>query len=157
MTPMDRAIFVTWGSRESFLRWLLGDLFLAAAPVALAVLIGSLGRRIPSSKSGRFWAALGPLVLLWLLFLPNTCYLFTTVRHAALAIDRDNLVIRSAADAGARMELLFWCSLAGLNTAAGALTFLLAVRPVRQLAAERGVPALPLVQLGFFILLALGV
>lgn len=146
---------MSWGTREAFLRWLAVNLALALLPVLLGVLIPQAAHRLRGRKPAWIWLSLGPLLALWLLLLPNTCYLMTTLRHAVVAIDQDNLSLR-AADPAAREELTFWIVIAGVNLVIGMLTFVLAIRPVRQLAEEVGFRHLLLAP-AFFLVVGLGV
>lgn len=118
------------------IRWPFGNigwnLFLAAIPVALAYLLawglGGKGRKrwMPS------FVAI-PLGLLWLAFLPNTCYLLSEWRH--LLIDERWFGVVTAAqvnDPYAMYALargsLFFLGYSG----AGVLMFVLAVRPIER-------------------------
>jgi uncharacterized membrane protein len=108
------------------------NLFLAAIPAVLGYLIswglGAKGRRrvLPA------WIA-APLALVWLVFLPNTCYLLSEWRH--LLIDERWMGVVSAAqtnDPYAMYSLargsLFFLAYSGL----GVMLFVLAVRPIER-------------------------
>jgi uncharacterized membrane protein len=136
--------------------WILWNLSLAAIPVALGAAAAALGRAWLRRRDGRLWLLLGPLLLLWLVFLPNSCYLFTELRHFLEAIDRQDLWFRAHGDRTAMLELALRAAVGFLYVTAGALTFGLAIRPVRKLAADAGI-ATGLWSPVFFIVIALGV
>jgi uncharacterized membrane protein len=138
------------------LLWILWNLFLAALPVGLGPAAAALARRMRQGRDRRLWLLLGPLLFLWLIFLPNSCYLFTELRHFLAAVDRHDLWFRARGDRWALVELLLRGGVGALYTVAGALTFGLAIRPVRQVVrAEGGYPRL--LEGLFFVLVALGV
>src|SRR4051812_23306167 len=139
---MDRAIVLTWGTRADFGGWLLTNFGLALLPVFLALLIGKLVRGARRRGKPPRWVLLGPLLVLWLLFLPNTCYLFTDLRHAAQAIDENNLYLRAPGDREAREGLIFWGVVVGLGLVGGAASFFLPLCAVLRLLPE-GRCALP--------------
>lgn len=136
--------------------WILWNLFLASIPVALGYAIAGLGRQIAWRRQRWLWVALVPLLALWLIFLPNSCYLFTELRHLFTAIEKYNLWTRARSDPGAAMGLALRLGVALLYSTAGALTFALSIRPVKGWMRSTGVPtdwgAVP-----FFILVSLGV
>jgi uncharacterized membrane protein len=132
------------------------NLFLAAVAVGLAVSIPVIARRHRARSDRLLVPVLLGAVTLWLLFLPNTCYLFTELRHLFEAIDETDLWTRAHGDGGAKMQLALRLAVAGVYVGAGALTFGAAIRPVRALAEEHGVKTrrwLPF----FFVVIALGV
>ena len=134
----------------------LWNVFLAAIAVLLAVVIPPLARRHYARRDRLLLPVLASVVTLWLLFLPNTCYLFTEVRHLFEAIDEQGLWTRAHEAGGAKVQLLFRLAVAALYIGIGAVTFGAAIRPVRALAEQRGVRTrrwLPL----FFVVIALGV
>jgi uncharacterized membrane protein len=102
------------------------------------------------------WLLLGPLLLLWFIFLPNSCYLFTELRHFLEAIDRQDLWFRAHGDRMAMLELALRAAVGFVYVTAGAMTFGLAIRPVRKLAQDAGIATGPWSPV-FFILIALGV
>ena len=55
----------------------LWNLFLAVVPVLLAFAIARGVRRERAAGGAVRWLLWGPLALLWLLFLPNSCELLT--------------------------------------------------------------------------------
>jgi uncharacterized membrane protein len=114
--------------------WIFWNLFLAAIPVGLAYLWTSCVQRYSlKRKAGVPWFFWTPLILLWLAFLPNTCYLLTEWRH--FLFDADFVELRGAA-AGSRVLMLdvarqglFFLLYSGF----GILCFLFAIRPVELL------------------------
>lgn len=129
---------------------------LAALAVALALALVRVARAHRERGDRLLAAPLVALAVTWLLFLPNTCYLFTEVRHLFEAIETRELWSRASSSSSARFSLAARGLVAVLYAAIGALTFGLAIRPVRELAEERGLRttwALPL----FFVIVALGV
>jgi uncharacterized membrane protein len=136
--------------------WILWNLFLAAIPVALGYAIGSLGRQAALFRRPWLWLALAPLIILWLIFLPNSCYLFTEPRHFFRAVERYGLLTRARHNPDAAMGLGLRAGVALLYSAAGALTFALSIRPVKAWMRALGVAtawgAGP-----FFMLVSLGV
>jgi uncharacterized membrane protein len=134
----------------------LWNLFLAAVAVGLALAIPPIARRHRARRDHLLGPVLVGVVVLWLLFLPNTCYLFTELRHLFEAVDENDLWTRAHGDGGAKAQLAMRLAVAAIYTGAGALTFGAAVRPVRALAEERGVRTrlwLPF----FFVVISLGV
>lgn len=136
--------------------WITWNLFLAVVPVVLGYAAARLGQTLAEGRRPWLWAPLALLLLGWLIFLPNSSYLFTEPRHLLAAVERDNLWSRARTDAEAARRLLFWGGTALLYVAAGALTFALAIRPVKSLVARMGW-ALPLLAAPFFALISLGV
>lgn len=132
------------------------NLFLAGVAVGLALAIPPLARRHAQRGDALLSPALAALVTLWLLFLPNTCYLFTELRHLFEAIDERDLWTRAHGDGGAKTQLALGLLVSATYVGAGALSFGAAIRPVRALAEQRGIRTgrwMPL----FFVVLALGV
>jgi uncharacterized membrane protein len=136
--------------------WILWNLFLAGIPVALGYAIGSLGRQATIYRRPWLWLALAPLIVLWFIFLPNSCYLFTEPRHFFAAVERYGLWSRARHDPRAAMGVGLRAGVALVYSAAGALTFALSIRPVKAWIRALGIPtswgALP-----FFMLVSLGV
>ena len=57
------------------------NLFLAVLPVVLAFVIARGARRDRQATGHVRWGLWAPLAFVWLLFLPNSCYLLTEWRH----------------------------------------------------------------------------
>lgn len=138
------------------LTWILWNLFLAGIPVALGYTIAGLGREIAWKRRPWLWIVLVPLLALWLIFLPNSCYLFTELRHLFTDIEQYSLWTRARSDPDAALGLALRMGVALLYSTAGALTFALSIRPVKAWMRSIGVPtdwgAVP-----FYILVSLGV
>lgn len=141
---------------RTYLPWMLWNLFLAVIPVWLGYLTASVARLLKSRGSRRLWFGVAPLLLLWLIFLPNSCYLFTELRHVIHSIEAHQLWSRARTDRAAALHLALLAGMALVYTTAGALTFGLSIRPVKQLGRMAGLSparwAAP-----FFILVSLGV
>jgi len=134
-------------------RWITWNLLLAAIPVALA-----LSMRRLWSRDAR--AMVWPLGLLWLIFLPNTCYLLTEWRHFFYILERDQFYSQWQVlhDINALRQLILYCLFYLGYSALGMLAFVLAVRPVYRLlrcanqsAWLWGLPFFPLISLGVYL------
>jgi uncharacterized membrane protein len=136
--------------------WISWNLFLAAIPVGLGYAAAWLGQALGERSRPWLWAPLGALLIGWLIFLPNSSYLFTEPRHLLSAVERHDLWTRAHTDPWAAKRLAFWLGVSIFYVAAGAITFTLSVRPVKALACARGVAA-PLWAGPFFALISLGV
>jgi len=131
------------------------NLFLAAIPVALAYgLAWGLGgrgrqRHLPP------WICL-PLALVWLAFLPNTCYLLTEWRH--LLFDRRwaALLDAGSSDRRAMLSTAKWALFFLAYSGTGVLLFTLAIRPIEGWLRASGRHT-PLYAPPFFFLISLGV
>jgi uncharacterized membrane protein len=130
------------------------NLFLAVIPVVLGYgLAWSLGgrgkRRLPKLVCGL-------LALVWLAFLPNTCYLLTEWRHLLFDPRWEGLLDRAHEDRLAMLITAKWALFFLAYSGTGLLLFTLAIRPV-----ERGVRSTgrnPIVYAPFlFFLVSLGV
>lgn len=135
-------------------RNLLWNLFLAVVPVVLAYLLawglGKGGRRpLP------LWICL-PIALVWLVFLPNTCYLLTEWRH--LLFDRRwaGLLDAGRSDRIAMLRTAKWALFFLAYSGVGVLLFALSVRPMEQWARANGRNPVPFAPV-FFFLMSLGV
>jgi uncharacterized membrane protein len=132
----------------------LWNCYLAVIPVALAYVILWVSR-IRKAKSLRNLLVAG-LAIVWLAFLPNTCYLLTEWRHFLFMVDRYNLFVASRYNPDLLIGLCAWSLFYLLYSGFGIVMFCLAIRPMEHLAAKRGATvwfwALPL-----FVALSLGV
>jgi uncharacterized membrane protein len=137
-------------------KWTLWNIFLALIPVLAGWLLANgvetwtwKRRRVP------LWAWL-PLACVWLVFLPNTCYLLTEWRH--LLFDAAPVSLRQEALDNPPLKLLvaeqglFYA----VYSAIGILCFALSIRPVAQRLQKVGVRLLVLAP-PFFFLISLGV
>jgi len=112
--------------------WILWNMFLSAIPVGLVYLWTYCIRHYSLKRRGVHWLAFTPLIVLWVAFLPNTCYLLTEWRH--FLFDRDFVEMRDAAGSDrtlmlhvARQGLFFLC-----YSGFGVLCLLYAIRPAEQ-------------------------
>jgi uncharacterized membrane protein len=112
----------------------LWDVFLALVPAALG---WWLGRGLGRSRNGRAWLWL-PVGLMWLAFLPNTCYLLTEVRHY-LEQNPYELLGWPVDHRGIR-RFLFWTGFYLVFSGSGLLLFALSIRPVAEALRHRGWP-----------------
>jgi uncharacterized membrane protein len=141
---------------RGYLLWITWNLFLAVVPVALGYTAAALGRRMLGGRERWLWLALAPLLAVWLIFLPNACYLFTEPRHLLTEVENQELWTRSRQEPAAAVRLALWTAIALIYTAAGALTFTLSIRPVKALARNAGVDTAAWAG-PFFVLMSLGV
>jgi uncharacterized membrane protein len=126
------------------------NVFLALVAVGLAHLLAA---EIRGSRR-LVWVALTSFA--WVLMLPNTCYLFTEVRHLFEAIEERDIWSRASRSSAARVGLALHGFVVAMYGAAGALTFGLAIRPVREAIEARGIRTRAWM-LAFFTIVALGV
>lgn len=133
--------------------WVAWNIFLAVIPVVLAYTIFRLYDKRSSSLVRASMAILG---LVWLAFLPNTCYLLTEWRHFLGTLDYANLYSRWQTDSDATLMLLTYTLFYMCYSGIGVFTFALAIRPVACIAKKSGatlwVWAIPL-----FLLMSVGV
>lgn len=135
-------------------RNLLWNLFLAVVPALLAYLVAwGLGKG--GKRPLPLWVCL-PLVLVWFVFLPNTCYLLTEWRH--LLFDRRwaGLLDAGRTDRIAMLKTAKWALFFLAYSGTGVLLFALAVRPMEQWLRANGRNPLPFAPV-FFFLMSLGV
>ncbi|MBI2843369.1 MAG: DUF1361 domain-containing protein [Armatimonadetes bacterium] len=136
------------------LYWVTWNLFLASVPVALAYLTSWLAG--VARKKPVFRIPVAVLLLAWLAFLPNTCYLLTEWRHFLMTLDAANLYLRSQIDRDVTLKLMLYTAFYFCYSAAGMLALTLAIRPIARLArkdrATLWVYAIPL-----FLMLSVGV
>jgi uncharacterized membrane protein len=137
---------------RSLLANTLWDMFLAVIPVLLGWALAAGMRRTRT----RWWWLWTPLLLAWLFFLPNTCYLLTEVRHLDQRVDLDQFSYFAGQSGDELLRLFRWTAFYMFFSGFGIVSFVLAVRPLERLARERRLPvnaAAPLL----FWLMSLGV
>ena len=106
----------------------LWNAFLAIIPVAIAYRIERiLSNRPRNTLSVSFAVLLG---LVWLVFLPNTCYLVTEWRHFLEYLDRGDLFLRSQYDHVLLVKLCAMSLFYMLYSGFGLLTYAMAIRPI---------------------------
>lgn len=116
--------------------WVAWNLFLAFVPVALAWAVYALMSKSKENRALKLPAAV--LGLMWLAFLPNTCYLLTEWRHFLFGLDASNLYLQSQFFVGARLKLMIYTAYYFCYSGAGMLAFTLAIRPMAKLAKQHG-------------------
>ena len=136
--------------------WILMNLCLAAVPVGLVYLWTYLVGRFSTSRAGIHWVAFTPLILMWIAFLPNTCYLLTEWRH--FLFDGYFVSVRDIAETNhiqmlrvARQGLFFLC-----YSGFGILCLVFAIRPAEQFLAKINVHKIVWMT-PLFLLMSLGV
>lgn len=131
------------------------NLFLAVIPVVLGALAAWGMKRRGKQTNLPVWVTL-PLLVVWLAFLPNTCYLLTEWRHLLYDSRWSQLLDAGQENSGAMLSVARWSLFFLLYSAAGVLTFGLAVRPVDRALRATGFRSVLLAPFLFF-LVALGV
>ncbi len=132
------------------------NLFLAAIPVALAFGMAR-GVRADLRISSRVrWEIYLPLLLVWLVFLPNTCYLLTEWRHFLDAVTRGPIYAQAKQSKDGILDFLLLLGFYIAYSGSGLLAFFLAIWPLDQLARRWGAWRTA-GQAAFFVLCALGV
>ena len=114
----------------------LWNTFLALVPVLLAQVIPRM-----ALASRRNKAVVVPIVIatiVWLVFLPNTCYLLTEWRHFLHRLDMSDMFLRSQSDTGVTLLLMVYTVFFFCYSAMGMVAFALAIRPIARLARDRG-------------------
>ena len=133
------------------------NLLLAVIPVALAFAIARGARRDMRADGRIRWGLWLPLGLVWLLFLPNSCYLLTEWRHFLDTLTQSPLFALSRQSREGRADFFVVVIFYLLYSGAGLLAFFLAVWPLDRLTRRRlgwaGAALRPLI----FPLCALGV
>ena len=117
-----------------FVAW---NLFLAIVPVALSFLIAGGIRRQWRARGRVTWLVWIPLLLVWLAFLSNTCYLLTEWRHYLETITATQLFFEAAHNREAMFNLFLATGFYIFYSGCGLLTFFLAVWPLDRLARRR--------------------
>jgi len=136
--------------------WFSWNLFLAVIPVALAFFMRRLW--VDGSRNARmlFWL----FGFVWLIFLPNACYLLTEWRHFFSMLERNDLYTQwlFLKDTEALRWLIVNFLFYLFDSALGMLAFALATRPVYGLLRKSnphawlwGIPFFPLISLGVYL------
>ncbi len=113
------------------------NLFLAVVPVALSFFIAH-GLRAQMRQRGRVhWLRWLPLLLLWLAFLPNTCYLLTEWRHYLDTVTHNPVYQQAQQDRENIVPVLLLTAFYVLYSGTGLLLLFLAVWPLDRLARRR--------------------
>jgi uncharacterized membrane protein len=132
------------------------NVFLAACAVGLAHLSATALRAHRARPDARVAVPMVIALCAWLLMLPNTCYLFTEVRHLFDAIEDRDLWSRASHSSAARYGLAIRSFVMLAYAGVGALTFGLAIRPVREACEESGRSVRGILPV-FFVVVSLGV
>jgi uncharacterized membrane protein len=143
-------------SAYNALQWVRWNVFLAVIPVvaAYALAFGAARWTIRSHRVP--WIAWLPLFLVWIAFLPNTCYLLTEWRHFLFNDPIPQILRRTDTNRESVVQIAKWGTFFILYSGVGAVCFVLSIRPVHRLLKSVGVPGW-LVGVPFFSLASLGV
>ena len=115
----------------------LWNLFLALVPVLLASAIAR-GARGDLRHLGRVrWWLWVPLALVWLVFLPNSCYLLTEWRHYLETVTQSPIYQEAHLSGEGRLDFLVVTVFYLFYSGAGLLAFFLAVWPLDRLTRRR--------------------
>ena len=135
----------------------LWNLFLAVIPVVLAFAIARGARRDMRATGRIRWGRWLPLGVVWLVFLPNSCYLLTEWRHYLETLTRSPLYAQAHQSRDGQLDFFITTGFYLFYSGAGLLAFFLALWPLDRLTRRRlgwaGTLLRPLV----FPLCALGV
>ena len=137
------------------IRWVLWNTFLAVIPVAAGYAMYAL-YKFPRRRTMAVRAGIVILGLVWIAFVPNTCYLLTEWRHFLNLIGYSNLYAEWFVNKNAAVDLMTYTLFYMFYSGIGALTFTLAIRPIAWLMRQRQLTiwiwAIP-----FFLMMSLGV
>lgn len=111
----------------------LWNLFLALVPVLLASAIARGARHDLRHRERVRWGLWVPLALVWLVFLPNSCYLLTEWRHYLETVTRSPLYAEAHLSGEGRLDFLVVTVFYLFYSGAGLLAFFLAVWPLDRL------------------------
>lgn len=137
------------------MRHILWNLSLAAIPVALGYLLGFLVRARFANRAVQ-WLLVLPLIVLWLAFVPNTCYLLTEWRHLLFDPRWSALLDAGRYNHVAMYRTAEWAGFFLVYSGLGVLLFTLSIRPMEHWLQDRGVRPY-LIAPFFFLLVSLGV
>ena len=115
----------------------LWNLFLAMIPVALAFIIARGVRREQQATGFVQWLLWGPLALIWLLFLPNSCYLLTEWRHYLETLTQSQAFAQARHSGDGRIDFFLITGFYLVYSGVGLLAFFLAVWPLDRLTRVR--------------------
>ena len=118
----------------AFVVW---NLFLAVVPVALAFFIARGVRRERRLTGKVRWGLWLPLAGMWLIFLPNSCYLLTEWRHYLETLTGSPLYAQARGGGDARFDFFVITGFYLFYSGAGLLAFFLAVWPLDRLTRPR--------------------
>lgn len=112
------------------------NIMLAVIPVMLAYVLLWVSKLKAGSILNTILVAI--TAILWLAFLPNTCYLLTEWRHFFAAMDTYNIFLRANYDAFAFVQLSLMWLFYLIYSCVGMLCFTLAIRPIEQHCTKSG-------------------
>jgi uncharacterized membrane protein len=136
--------------------WIAWNIFLAAVPVICAYTLAA-GIKAFTLRGKRItWLVWLPLALVWLAFLPNTCYLLTEWRHFLEYAHSHPIYGPVSSNPSLLLEDARECLLFLAYSVIGILCFTLSIRPVEQVLKQARVQLL-LLAVPFFLLISLGV
>jgi len=142
------------GILPPFVGWVVWNLFLAAIPVAAGYLLawglGNPGRRRLPLTICLF------IGMVWLAFLPNTCYLLTEWRHFLFDARWEEMRDSANSSRQAMLESAQWALLFLMYSGVGVLAFTLSIRPVERVLRSMGQNIFYYAPF-FFFLMSLGV
>jgi len=113
------------------------NLSLAAIPVAAAFIAAGGIKRDRSGRNGIRWIVWMPVLLIWLAFLPNTCYLLTEWRHYLQGLTEHPEFLPGHEDRSGVLAFLTVTAFYVFYSGFGMLTFFLAVWPLDRLVNRR--------------------
>lgn len=130
------------------------NFLLAAVPVVLGLV---LAWTITRAAKNRLLIPIASLLgILWLIYLPNSCYLVTELRHVVRALAGTDLYLRARIDPETAIVLMAYTAFYFLYATVGMLAFALAIRPVAAALRRAGLGTLSFGAL-LFGLMSLGV
>ncbi len=136
--------------------WILWNLMLATVSVPAGYLLSIGAQSLTLRKKKVPWIFWLPLAILWLAFLPNTCYLLTEWRHFLLGTRFEDLHSLSDKDRAGMLEAANYGLFFLLYSGYGVLCFVLSIRPVEFLLRKTKIHSVLLAP-PFFLLISFGV
>lgn len=113
------------------------NLFLAVIPVVLAFIIAHGARRDMRAKGRVRWGLWLLLGVVWLAFLPNSCYLLTEWRHYLETLTRSPLYAQAHQSRDGQLDFFITTGFYLFYSGAGLLAFFLAIWPLDRLTRAR--------------------
>lgn len=136
--------------------WILWNIFLACIPVVAGYLL-ALGFGVLTLQRKRVpWWVWIPLALVWLAFLPNTCYLLTEWRHYLFDPAFTEMRVAAQNNHVLMLPVAKWGLRFLVYSGIGVLCFALSIRPIDKLLQQRRINRIPWA-IPFFFLISLGV
>jgi uncharacterized membrane protein len=115
----------------------LWNLFLALIPVVLALTIARGARRDLRTTGAVRWVLWLPLAFVWLVFLPNSCYLLTEWRHYLETLTQSPMYAAAHRSRDGKLDFFITTGFYLFYSGAGLLAFFLAVWPLDRLTRRR--------------------